>query len=175
LVETVKTAFYNIGETILAFGTAFKVRFDTVFVWLKVYWLRLQKGFTDVWTAVKDTAKSVFDSITGWLKPIIRTVENLLNKLAQIGQGVGKNVKGFFGNVWGGAKDLLGIDDGIVQNGQIITTNPADYIMATKDPQSLMGGTKNININISGAVLTREAAQVMGDMIISQLRLNMRL
>ncbi len=40
-----------------------------------------------------------------------------------------------------------GINDGIVQNGKIITTHPDDYLIATKDPSSL-GGKANIAINV---------------------------
>jgi phage-related protein len=35
------------------------------------------------------------------------------------------------------------INDGIVQNGRVVTTNPADTILATKSPGSMMGGGNN--------------------------------
>ena len=39
------------------------------------------------------------------------------------------------------------ISDGIVQNGKVITTDPKDYIIATKDPSSL-GGNANVVVNV---------------------------
>jgi hypothetical protein len=32
------------------------------------------------------------------------------------------------------------INDGVIQNGKVISTNPADTLFATKDPGSLLGG-----------------------------------
>lgn len=40
------------------------------------------------------------------------------------------------------------IHDGIVQNGKIVSTDPNDYIVATKDPGSL-GGKANVVVNVT--------------------------
>lgn len=49
------------------------------------------------------------------------------------------------------------INDGIVQNGKVVTTHPDDYIIATKDPSSLGGNggvIVNVNNNTSAQVST---------------------
>lgn len=66
------------------------------------------------------------------------------------------------------------IHDGIVQNGEVITTDPDDYIIATKTPETLGSGGRSINININGAVFSQEAARTLGDLILGDLRLQMK-
>lgn len=74
-----------------------------------------------------------------------------------------------------GIANVLGINDGIVQNGRIITTHPDDYIVATKTPGTLGGGNGGITVNINGGnYLSQDAALEMGDYIIKALRTQMR-
>lgn len=40
------------------------------------------------------------------------------------------------------------LNDGIVQNGRIITTHPDDYIIATKTPETLGNGKANVVVNV---------------------------
>ena len=51
---------------------------------------------------------------------------------------------------------IAGVDDhmndGVVQNGKVISTNPDDYIIATKHPEALGtngGGQANVVINVN--------------------------
>jgi hypothetical protein len=69
---------------------------------------------------------------------------------------------GWFSNMGTGIANFLGINDGIVQNGKIITTHPDDYIVATKTPQTLGGGngvTVNVYGDVSGENLVEEISQ----------------
>jgi len=63
------------------------------------------------------------------------------------------------------------VNDAIITpRGDIITTHPEDYLIATKKPHDLVGG-KGITINISGNTLLDErAASKIGDMIVKRLR-----
>lgn len=72
-------------------------------------------------------------------------------------------------NIFQGAKDLIGgigssigkaigINDGIVQNGQVITTHPDDYIFATKDPSSLGGGNVNFSFDFRNSTIADKDA-----------------
>lgn len=67
------------------------------------------------------------------------------------------------------------IHDGIVQNGKVVSTDPDDFLIATKDPSALGGGAKSITINIQGAVMTQDAARMLGDVLLGQLRLQYKL
>jgi hypothetical protein len=54
------------------------------------------------------------------------------------------------------------INDGIVQNGKVISTHPDDYIIATKDPSSL-GGQPNVVINVQNNSTSQVSADSFFD------------
>lgn len=140
-------------------------------VWITV-WTAISTFFTNIWSTMRNTAQSAIDSIKNFLQPIIDMVDRVINKLAQIGKSVGNTISGAVKSVG----NTLGINDGIVQNGQIITTHPDDYIIATKTPETLGGkGNGGIVVNIMGGnYLSQDAALEMGDYIIKALQTQMR-
>lgn len=98
--------------------------------------------------------------------------QKLIDKIKEL--NIIQGAKNIGNNILNGAKSVLGINDGIVQNGQVISTHPEDTIIAMKQPGKLMGGGAGINIYINGAIFTQEAATKMGDIIINQLKTQMR-
>jgi len=138
-------------------------------VWTTV-WTSIRDFFKNIWDTITTTAKAAINSIKDFLAPIINMVDNVISKLASIGKSVGGTIKGAINKVG----NVLGINDGIVQNGQIITTHPDDYIVATKDPSSL-GGRGGITVNINGGQYLSEAAALeIGDHIVKALQMQMR-
>lgn len=106
-----------------------------------------------------------FIDLNNWLDKTMAKLDSFIKKA---GGGALGGIASFVQGVAGGAKSILGINDGIVQNGQVITTHPDDYIIATKNPQSLAGGgTVNVSIN-GGMYLSEDSARQIGDMIIQQ-------
>lgn len=74
---------------------------------------------------------------------------------------------------------FVGVRDAIISpSGKIITTDPADYLIATKNPGSLVGagnGGGNVVVNINGGnYLSEDAAEQMGNMIIDKLKNQIR-
>lgn len=70
-------------------------------------------------------------------------------------------------------KKVTKVNDAIItKTGEVVQTHPDDYIIATKNPGAL--GGKNISIHIEGAILTQEAARVIGDLILGDLQRQMR-
>ena len=70
------------------------------------------------------------------------------------------------------------VNDAVISpKGDVISTHPDDYLIATKNPQALAGaGTGGVTINISGTFLDdRQAARRMGDEIMTKLRQQMQL
>lgn len=138
--------------------------------------IALTGSFSNAISAMGDTIIAWWKGTGEW---IVKQFERLANVMERIGLSSGASSGGVAGSVnvgsllMSGAKKLLNINDGIVQNGQIISTHPEDTIFAMKDP-SKMGGGGNININISGAVLTEEVARIMGDMLIEKLRFQLK-
>lgn len=70
-----------------------------------------------------------------------------------------------------GKKNSRSVDDAVITpRGQVINTDPADYIFATKNPGSLAGGS-SIIVNVNGGnYLSEDAAEKMGDLIIDRLQ-----
>lgn len=72
------------------------------------------------------------------------------------------------------------VNDAVISpRGDIVSTHPDDWLIATKDPKGMVegkGGGTNININISGTFLDdRTASKRLGDEIMSNLKQQMRL
>jgi len=141
-IKGVLSGDIGIGDALLSIGESFLNVFTTI---PGILW----EGF-----------KSVFGGLGEWLsEKFMLAVSSLGDSFVGIFKSIGSKIKekitGFLPN-W--AKKLIGvepsdaseaqsavsdggsIDDGIVQNGKVITTNPKDTILATKDPSGLFGG-----------------------------------
>lgn len=175
LVDGVKTAFYNIGETIMAYTSAIKA---TIQGWLlnveltwKRSWTAMSNFFKDIWNGIVDAGKTAMKKVDDLISPILSKIESVISKMKEIGGNVTGGIKGAVGKVG----SFLGINDGIVHNGKIITTHPDDYIVATKTPETLGGGKGGIIVNINGGnYLSEDASLMMGDQIIKALQYQMR-
>jgi hypothetical protein len=111
--------------------------------------------FKKIWekiTAVYDTVKTwiqtyIIDPIVGFFKK----VKEFINKISP---------SGLYEGAKSAVKSFIGMNDGIITpSGQIVKTNPKDYIIATQNPKDLMGGSKaqTINVNISIQEISSES------------------
>ncbi len=67
------------------------------------------------------------------------------------------------------------VKDAILRpDGSVVTTDPQDYIIATKNPGAYGGGSIVVNIN-GGTYLSRDVAERIGDLIIDRLKSNVRI
>lgn len=173
-IDAVSNAFLIAGQWIVAqFATlkaAIQVALNAIADVWKSVWGGISDFFNSIWNALMDKVKSAVDFIAAQVAKLQALIAPVVNTISGAGSAVGSA----FNSVMNTGKAALGIHDGIVQNGQIITTDPDDYIIATKNPSSL-GGGRSINIQISGAVLTQEAARTIGDMILGELRLQLKM
>lgn len=154
---------------------AVKAVITSVLNFIKALWTTVWGGirdfFKEIWASITDTAQSAIKKIKDFLSPILDMIENVISKLKSIGSSVTGGIKKAAGKVG----DFLGINDGIVQNGRIITTHPDDYIVATKTPETLGGKGGGIVLNIMGGnYLSESAAEEFGDIIIKKLQFQMR-
>jgi hypothetical protein len=79
------------------------------------------------------------DAISGFLQTYL--VEPIMSFISTIQSGW-EMVKGFFGmggEEAGGGGATQSVDDGVMQNGQVISTDPADFLIASKNPSALAG------------------------------------
>ena len=86
-----------------------------------------------------------------------------------------KNIESFFDIAKSGVMSLIGggVADAIISpSGQIITTDPKDFIIATKNPGDLGGGGDTININISGNTIGSDERNLkeLAEMITMELQ-----
>jgi hypothetical protein len=130
--------------------------------------------FTDLGTIAGDWIAKVISDLTGWDVTTVKKDMELLKAGVKIpfyllfpGMAVWDALKWVGSKVGSWFGSALGMGDGIVQNGRIITTDPDDFIIATTDPSGLgMGGgqsinsspTFNISANISSSYDVRQLA-----------------
>lgn len=117
---------------------------------------------------VRESLENLINTIKRYVSTAAGSFANGLNNALGGSVGAGAQLNG---SALGGGS--LSVQDAIISpDGRIITTSPEDYLIATKDPGSLTGGLV-VNIN-GGTYLSEDAAGKLGDMILNQLRLNMR-
>lgn len=101
----------------------------------------LASGFTEALFAGENFFDSIGNMLENLGKQILAQVTKML-LLTTIFRAMGIHY-----DVSGLSVIPRAISDGIVQNGKVITTDPKDYIIATKDPSSL-GGNANVVVNV---------------------------
>jgi hypothetical protein len=94
----------------------------------------------DAFVFLFDTVFGIFESIAVFINTYL--IEPITSAVNIIGGAV-SSIGSFF-RIGGDTQEQSlqsggSIDDGIVQNGKIITTNPADTLIATKTPNDLLG------------------------------------
>lgn len=123
---------------------------------------KLKKGFEIIW----DTVGNLIDRV----KNLIDWIKKIPSKIGFSG-GSGTSIKP---SSMPGGGDSSSVNDAIISpSGRIITTNPADYLIATKTPGDLggKGNTYNIapviNINSTGSNndISRQVSKAISDEI----------
>lgn len=134
------------------------------------------KGLELAINVTKGAIEIISDAING----MVSLVQLALDQLAKLSAKVG--LSSISGMLKSGVNALMpystntSVRDAVISpSGQIISTDPQDYLIATKNPRGLSGGT-SITVNVNGGTyLSKEAAGTLGDMIISQLRMQMKI
>jgi phage-related protein len=166
--EQVKLVFNTAITAILGAITKFLTAVSTAWT---TGWNAIKGFFKTIWDSILGMVDSAVQGIKNFLQPVIDLISRVISGLQSIGRAVGGGISTAVN--WIGNK--LGINDGIVQNGKIITTHPDDYIMAAKDP-AMFGGGGGVVVNINGGNFLSETAGIMlGDQIIERLKMNLKL
>jgi len=114
-----------------------------------------------IWTQIKslfvstiDAVEKVWEFMKTLFKGSIDAVSSVWSFIKSLFRGsidVGGQVWNFISGLFSGSSDqggATGMQDGIITpSGQIVKTDPRDYIIATKNPGALMGGGMTLNIN----------------------------
>lgn len=175
--EKITTSWTAIKEFFIEIWERIKDAFASATDWLKekitTSWTALKEFFIEIWEGIKD----VFARAIDWLMEKLQPLLNMIDRVKEGASFVGGKISSGFQSVLGGVKGALGIQDAIITpQGKVIQTDPADYILATKKPESLIGGGGALVININGGYfLSENVAQEIGDQIINKLKKVMRL
>jgi len=187
ILDFVILIFTSMGEYIY---NLLNVSFNYVMNQLEIF----SKWWAGIWTAVKESLKSVWEEIKSVLvsavdyildkmAPLIKTLEKVIslgNKVQSIASSFGSKLSGGLEQLGDGlssiissGKKSLGVNDAIISpDGRVITTHPDDYLIATKTPGSLAGGNgMSLTINMNGGTyLDPGVAEDIGDMIIQRFK-----
>lgn len=150
----------------------------------------LSKNFVNFVTGTIDAVKDIWKWITSsaFGTGVIDIVSNVWEYVKSFFKGsinVGSTVWNWFKSLFKGSMSFGGffggksksVNDAIVTpNGDVIRTNPNDFLIATKNPGALGngGGSSNINVTINGGLITEEVARDIGRMLQRELNLGGR-
>lgn len=115
----------------------------------------------------------VWNEVTDAIVYVSRAVDELIEKFEKAWSWANRVVNKVGGKIAGGINKVVGVDDAVISpSGQVISTHPDDWLIATKNPASLTGGG-GITVNINGGTyLSEDAAERMGDLIMKRLGLS---
>lgn len=117
----------------------------------------LANGFTEALFAGENFFKSMGNMLENLGKQLLAQITQMLVLTTLFRAfGIGYDIKGL-------SAIPRAIGDGIVQNGKVITTDPRDYIIATKNPESLGGSGNDGQPNVVINVQNNSTSQVSAD------------
>jgi phage-related protein len=124
----------------------------------------IAENLTDALNAVVEPINAVasaFQAVWGWVSRIVSSgVERVLN-LVRGGSSSGSTTK---------------VNDAIIApGGNVITTHPDDYLIATKDPFSLTGGAAPVIVNVYGDVSGTELVSKVSAALALNIKRQIRL
>lgn len=181
LLEPLKIVFNGIANV---FNGLWNILTSLLELDFKGVWEGLKQVFTGLWEIMKgifllawEKLKTVVIGSFGIFKTIgtfifdsmTTILTTSFSVLKSIGKWILNSVKSFFsfGGGGGSSGTTTSVNDAIITpNGNVIRTNPSDYLIATKTPGSLGGsGSKDIIVNINGGLITEDVARQIGKII----------
>lgn len=140
------------------------------------WFLRLPSLIIDIFAGLFKDVPWIQDLASGF-DGIVEYIKSLPSKIWESFSAMGGKIKDWFtGLVPGWAKKMFGIEDdggsslqqggsvndGVIQNGKVISTNPEDTIIAMKKPGGLADGVVSKSSEVINSVSTQEEGSVMG-------------
>lgn len=152
------------------------------FIYLKEAVMSLPDNIKKLWSKFITKIKEVWASAILTLKEAFSDIGSLPGKIWGLIKGLFVGTINVASTVWGWFKGLFSfgggstgkVDDAIITpNGDVIRTNPNDYLIATKNPSALGGGSgsSNVNVTINGGLITEEVARDIGKVLMREINL----
>ena len=127
-----------------------------------------------IWNVLSAIVGGVFDAVGSIIGVIADGFGFINDLLAQMGDWINKNIvnpiqsffqsiTGFFSGIssvlgFGGGEEDSGstqtqaINDGVVQNGKVVSTHPDDFLIATKTPETLGQAGATSSVSMEGVI-----------------------
>lgn len=130
-----------------------------------------------IWEGIKIYVKEAIDSIVGWFESAWNKIKAIVDKIKSAVSSVTSKATSIGANIVSKVKSTIGIDDGVIApNGQLVSTAPDDWLIATKNPQSLGAGAGGITINLNGTFMSpKETMRELTDEIALELKRRLRI
>jgi len=157
-------AFNYIKEAFSKFPRNIKAAWKAFIGLLSDTWDKVIKTLSEAFSGIGDIASSVW----GWIKGLFKGTIDVAGQVWSF-------IKSLFSGGSGGGHHSSVNDAIITPNGDIIRTNPSDYLIATKNPDAIGGGgLSNVNVTITGGLITEEVARDIGKILQRELNLGGR-
>jgi len=122
-------------------------------------------------SAEKRHAESMATNLMTTAQTIEKEIEYYKRLAVAIDAVRGSNTSGQINRNMG---KITKVNDAVIApNGNVVSTHPDDYLIATKDPKNLGGGS--ITINLNGNFLSEDVAEEIGNKIVEKLQLQSQL
>ncbi len=162
-IQTMNAVQDQIASLIIWYGFLME-KIGQVADWFIEKWSIIRDFFVEVWDSITNTFKNAVDSIMNILQPLIDMMNRVRNGLSNLSSNIGGAVSGAMSSIGG----VIGVNDAIIApGGKVITTHPDDYLIATKTPGKLMGGS-GLTINIYGDVTGEEIVNKVSEGIMKR-------
>lgn len=142
-----------------------------------IVWTAVSTFFTGIWDGIKTAATEALSFLTNQLNTFVSWAKGILGDIVNPIQGVGNLISGTENLAKGAASAVTSVvnvhDAVITPGGQVIHTDPSDYLFATKTPGSMGGGGVTINLN-GGMFLNDQAVTLLANTIAKQINRQVR-
>ena len=170
--QRVKDGFFKMFD---GFWNIITYPFEAAWELLKTLgqWIydKFKESLATTWELLKGFGNWIWDTITGILATSLNVLSDIGSWIKKKIQKLWEGTKAVGEKLWSGVKSTVGIDDGVVSpNGRVISINPKDYLIATKNPKDLMGDKGNGNNITINLTVNGNADRSMIDTIKRELR-----
>lgn len=179
--ELIKQKAIEIWDAIKAYfkevWDGIKIIFSEAAQSLTDKWTAFKNFWVELWNAVKNSIAEAYNWIKGKVDAIIDSVNRAITAASNLpGVGMVKSAVEAVRSTVSSIGRAIGVKDAIISpRGDIITTDPMDYLIATKNPMGLSGGGIVINITGNSFMGDRDVARKLGNELVSYLKMNMRI
>jgi phage-related protein len=149
-------------------------------VWNTV-WGAVASFFEGIWDGVKNSLSSALSYIRGEIQAFVSWAEGVFQPVLSAVNSIGGAVSSFLSATIKAGSSVTGVHDAIITpGGDVIQSDPADYLIATKSPGSLVGsgagGGTVINITIAGGYyMDQNAATQIGNALAKNINRSLKL